>query len=72
MKTADLCREAWDQRRAVLWQEAEARGMDVSAAQRPNAMEDENRRLKLLVELSVQGEAQKEVIRKDRWSELPI
>ena len=40
-------------------------GMDVSEAQRLKAMEDENRRLKLLVaELSLHGEALKAVIRK--------
>ena len=39
--------------------------MDVSEAQRLKAMEDENRRLKLLVaELSLHGEALKAVIRK--------
>ena len=42
-------------------------GMDVSEAQRLKAMEDENRRLKLLVaELSLHGEALKAVIRKKR------
>jgi putative transposase len=43
--------------------------MDVSEAQRLKAMEDENRRLKLLVaELSLHGEALKAVIRKNGWS----
>ena len=47
-------------------------GMDVSEAQRLKAMEDENRRLKLLVaELSLHGEALKGVIRKNGWS-LPV
>ena len=42
-------------------------GMDVSEAQRLKALEDENRRLKLLVaELSLHGEALKGVIRKKR------
>ena len=47
-------------------------GMEVSEAQRLKAMEDENRRLKLLVaELSLHGEALKAVIRKNGWS-LPV
>ena len=47
-------------------------GMDVSEAQRLKAMEDENRRLKLLVaELSLHGEALKAVIRENGWS-LPV
>lgn len=47
-------------------------GMDVSWAQRLKALEDENRRLKLLVaELSLHGKALKGVIRKNRWS-LPV
>ena len=46
--------------------------LDVSEAQRLKAMEDENRRLKLLVaELSLHGEALKGVIRKNGWS-LPV
>jgi len=46
--------------------------MDVSEAQRLKAMEDENRRLKLLVaELSLHGEALRAVIRKTGWS-LPV
>jgi putative transposase len=72
VKTADLCREhgisaatfsGWKQRFG---------GMEVSEAQRLKAMEDENRRLKLLVaELSLHGEALKAVIRKNGWS-LPV
>ena len=43
--------------------------MDVSEAQRLKALEDENRRLKMLVaELSLGGEALKSVIRKNGWS----
>jgi hypothetical protein len=43
--------------------------MDVSEAQRLKAMEDENRRLKLLVaELSLNGEALTAVMRKNGWS----
>jgi len=46
--------------------------MDVSEAQRLKALEDENRRLKLLgAELSLHGEARKGVIRKNGWS-LPV
>jgi putative transposase len=63
---------ARDQRSDVLWLEVEVRGMEVSEAQRLKAMEDENRRLKLLVaELSLHGEALKAVIRKNGWS-LPV
>jgi hypothetical protein len=44
-------------------------GMDVTEAQRLRALEDENRRLKMLVaELSLGGEALKAVIRKNGWS----
>ena len=47
-------------------------GMDVNEAQRLKQMEDENRRLKMLVaELSLHGEALKVVIRKNQWS-LPV
>jgi len=46
--------------------------MDVSEAQRLKVLEDENRRLKLLVaELSLHGEALKGVIGKNGWS-LPV
>ena len=46
--------------------------MDVNEARRLKQMEDENRRLKLLVaELSLHGEALKTVIRKNGWS-LPV
>jgi putative transposase len=44
----------------------------VSEAQRLRAMEDENRRLKLMVaELSLHSEALKALIRKNGWS-LPV
>ena len=47
-------------------------GMDVNEAQRLKQMEDENRRLKMLVaELGPHGEALKAVIRKNEWS-LPV
>jgi hypothetical protein len=43
--------------------------MDVSEPQRLRALEDENRRVKLLVaELGLGGEALKTVIRKNDWS----
>jgi putative transposase len=46
--------------------------MDVSEAQRPKALEEENRGLKLLVaELSLHSEALKGVIQKNGWS-LPV
>jgi putative transposase len=46
--------------------------MEVAEAQRLKQLEDENRRLKLLVaELSLHGEALKGVIRKNGWS-LPV
>ena len=46
--------------------------MEVCEAQQLKALEDENRRLKLLAaELSLHGEALKGVIRKNGWS-LPV
>src|SRR5260370_41172341 len=69
VKTADLCRGARDQ--AATRQRSMAGkvgGMDVSEAQRLEAMEDENRLLKPLVtELSLHGKALKAVIRKNCW-----
>lgn len=62
VKTAELCREHGISA-------ATYGGMDVSEAQRLKALEDENRRPKLLVaELSLHGEALKKVIRKNGWS----
>ena len=60
---------AWDQRGDVLPVESKYGGLEVSEVQRQRVMEDENRRLKLLVaELSLHGEALKAVIRKNGWS----
>ena len=69
---ADLCREHGI-RVAMFydWKE-KLGGMDVSEAQRLKVLEEENRRLKLLVaELSLQGDALKAVIGKNGWS-LPV
>ena len=72
VKTADLCREHGVSAATFYGWKQKFGGMDVSEAQRLKAMEDENRRLKLLVaELSLHGEALKAVIRKNGWS-LPV
>src|ERR1700690_1599730 len=69
VKTADLCREHGISAATFYGWKSKYGGMDVSEAQRLKAMEDENRRLKLLVaELSLHGEALKAVIRKNGWS----
>src|SRR5258705_3668040 len=69
VKTADLCREHGISAATFYGWKSKFGGMDVSEAQRLKAMEDENRRLKLLVaELSLHGEALKAVIRKNGWS----
>ena len=60
VKTADLCREHGISAATFYGWKSKFGGMDVSEAQRLKAMEDENRRLKLLVaELSLHGEALK-------------
>ena len=65
VKTADLCREHGISAATFYGWKSKYGGMDVSEAQRLKALEDENRRLKLLVaELSLHGEALKGVIRK--------
>jgi putative transposase len=65
VKTADLCREHGISAASFCGWKQKFGGMEVSEAQRLKAMEDENRRLKLLVaELSLHGEALKAVIRK--------
>jgi putative transposase len=65
VKTADLCREHGISAATFYGWKSKFGGMEVSEAQRLKAMEDENRRLKLLVaELSLHGEALKAVIRK--------
>jgi putative transposase len=72
VKTADLCREHGISVATFYGWKSKFGGMDVSEAQRLKALEDENRRLKLLVaELSLHGEALKRVIRKNGWS-LPV
>jgi putative transposase len=56
VKTADLCREHGISVATFYGWKSKFGGMDVSEAQRLRAMEDENRRLKLLVaELSLHG-----------------
>ena len=63
VKTADVCREHGISAATFYGWKQKFGGMDVSEAQRLKAMEDENRRLKLLVaELSLHGEALKAVI----------
>jgi putative transposase len=65
VKTADLCREHGISAATFYGWKSKFGGMEVREAQRLKAMEDENRRLKLLVaELSLHGEALKAVIRK--------
>ena len=72
VKTSDLCREHGISAATFYGWKSKFGGMEVSEAQRLKAMEDENRRLKLLVaELSLHGEALKAVIRKNGWS-LPV
>jgi putative transposase len=69
VKTADVCREHGISTATFYGWKSKFGGMEVSEAQRLKAMEDENRRLKLLVaELSLHGEALKAVIRKNCWS----
>jgi len=69
VKTADLCREHGISAATFYQWKQKFGGMDVSEAQRLRALEDENRRLKMLVaELSLGGEALKAVIRKNGWS----
>ena len=65
VKTADLCREHGISAATFYGWKSKFGGMEVSEAQRLKAMEDENRRLKLLVaELSLHGEAPKAVSEK--------
>ena len=65
VKTADVCREHGLSAATFHQWKQKYGGMDVNEAQRLKQMEDENRRLKLLVaELSLHGEALKAVIRK--------
>ena len=72
VKTADLCREHGISAATFYQWKQKFGGMAVSEARRLRALEDENRRWKLLVaELSLGGEAFKAVIRKNGWSSLP-
>ena len=65
VKTADICREHGISAATFYQWKSKFGGLEVSEAQRLRALEDENRRLKLLVaELSLGGEALKAVIRK--------
>ncbi len=69
MKTADVCRDHGISAATFYGWKQKFGGMDVAEAQRLKALEDENRRLKLLVaELSLHGEVLKTVIRKNGWS----
>ena len=72
VKTAELCREHGISAATFYQWKQKFGGMDVAEAQRLKQLEDENRRLKLLVvELSLHGEVLKGVIRKNGWS-LPV
>ena len=72
VKTADLCREHGISDATFYNWKAKYGGLDVSEAQRLRQMEDENRRLKaLVVDLSLDKEALKAVIRKNGWN-LPV
>lgn len=72
VKTADVCREHGISPATFYGWKQKYGEMDISEAQRLKGLEDENRRLKLLVaELSLHGEALKGVIRKNGWS-LPV
>ena len=65
VRTAGLCRGRGIRAATFCGWKQEFGGMDESEAQRLKALEDENRRLKLLVaEPSLHGEALKGVIRK--------
>ena len=69
MKTVDLCREHGISAATFYGWKSKFGGMEVSEARRLKALEEENRRFKLLVaELSLHGEALKGVIRKSGWS----
>jgi len=69
VKTAELCREHGISGARFYQWKSKFGGMEVSEAQRLKQVEDENRRLQLLVaELSLHGEALKAVIRKNGWS----
>jgi putative transposase len=72
VKTADLCREHGISAATFYQWKQKFGGMDVAEAQRLKQLEDEDRRLKLLVaELSLHGEALMGVIIKNGWS-LPV
>ncbi len=64
VKTADLSREHGISAVTFYGWKQKFGGMDVSEAQRLKALEDENRRVKLLAELSLHGEALKSVNQK--------
>jgi putative transposase len=71
-KTADLCREHGISAATFYGCKSKFGGLDVNDAQRLRQMEDQNRRLKLLVaDLSLDCEALKAVIRKNGWG-LPV
>ncbi len=73
VKTAELCREHGISAATFYQWKQKFGGMDVSESQRLKALEDENRRLKLLVaELSLHGEALKGVIRKSGSAMSPV
>ncbi len=72
LKTADVCREHGISAATFYGWKQKFGGMEVAEAQRLKGLEDENRRLKMLVaELSLHSEVLKTVIRKNGWS-LPV
>jgi putative transposase len=65
VKTADLCREHGISPATFYGRKSKFGGMEVSEAQRPKTMEDENRRLKLPVaELSLDKTLLRDMLRK--------
>jgi putative transposase len=68
-KVAELARELGVSEATLYTWKSKYGGMEVNEARRLKELEEENRRLKLLVaELSLDREALKSVIRKNGWS----
>jgi putative transposase len=68
-KVADLARELGVSEATIYTWKSKFGGLEVSEARRLKQLEDENRRLKLMVaDLSLDKEALKSVIRKNVWS----
>jgi putative transposase len=68
-KVADLARELGVSEATLYTWKSKFGGLEVNEARRLKELEDENRRLKLMVaDLSLDKEALKAVIRKNGWS----